>query len=66
LANRCARPCSAHHSAGAVPCSCVDDGNDALLLMVEVAHLDDIQKVIDLLIGFVESIAESATFGVSL
>jgi endoglucanase len=34
--------------------------------VVEVAHFDDIQKVIDLLTGFVESLTETDAFGVSL
>jgi putative aminopeptidase FrvX len=34
--------------------------------VVEMADLDDVQKVIDLLTGFVESVSENDTFGVVL
>ncbi len=34
--------------------------------VVEVAHCDHIQKVIDLLTGFVEAVTETDVFGVSL
>ena len=34
--------------------------------VIEVGHLGDIQKVIDLLTGFVESITEADAFGVTL
>ncbi len=34
--------------------------------VVEVAHCDDLQKVIDLLTGFVEAVTETDAFGVTL